>query len=90
MIENLIVMSGNDIEPLFLPTYYYDIVEASLDMPDERYVEVMRPSGEEGVFIEFKMWTTPSPTDALNGMLIFSGIFLIASYIIYKRRQSKN
>jgi len=90
LIGTLLVVTGIEVEPLFLPTYYYNIIEASLDMPDDRYIEVLRPSTQEQEFVEFKQWITPSVIDALNGMLIFSGIFLIAAYIIYKRRQSKN
>ncbi len=90
LIETILMVTGIEIEPLFLPTYYYNIIEASLDMPEDRFVEVLMPSSEEGQFVEFKQWITPSTTDALNGMLIFSSIFLLAAYLIYKRRQSKN
>jgi ABC-type transport system involved in multi-copper enzyme maturation permease subunit len=90
LIETLLMVTGIEVEPLFLPTYYYNIIKASLDMPDDRYVEILMPSAQEEDFVKFKQWITPSMTDSLYGMLSFAGIFLIGAYIIYKRRQSKN
>ncbi|MBD3256500.1 MAG: hypothetical protein GF383_15500 [Candidatus Lokiarchaeota archaeon] len=90
LIETILMVTSVEIEPLFLPNYYFNIIEASLDWPDERFTEILMPSAREGDFVEFKQWVTPKPSDALFGMLIFAGVFLFIAYMIYKRRQSKN
>ena len=89
IIESVLRFTGTGIEPLFIITYYESIITASLDMPDPRYVmDSFGPPGEDNP--EFKRWLTPSISGALIGMALISVAFLIAAFIFYKRRQSKN
>jgi len=90
IVEMLLFNMNLDEEPLFLITYYEKIIAASLDMPNPRYEEVSLASPQDGEFIEFKRWLTPSKIGALSGLLAFSSLFLIAAYVIYMIRQSKN
>jgi hypothetical protein len=82
--------AGLDIEPLFILTYYEGIITGSLSMPDPRYIELTFPGPGGGDPITFIQWLTPTELNALTGMLIYTGICLVFSYFIYKRRQSKN
>jgi len=89
IIEMVLMVTRTGIEPLFIPTYYENIIEASLDMPDPRFEKVgFGPHGESDV--EFKRWITPSTSGAFIGMSLFSVLLLIAAFFFYKRRQSKN
>jgi hypothetical protein len=90
IVESVIMFTGGGIEPVFIITYYENIIEASLDMPDPRFEmdEFGRHGAEDNP--EFKRWITPSASGALIGMLIFASVFLTAAYIFYKLRQSKN
>lgn len=89
IIESVLMVTRTGIEPLFIPTYYENIIEASLDMPDPRFEDVsFGPPSEDNP--EFKRWLTPSISAALIGMLLFSAVLLTAAYLFYKRRQSKN
>lgn len=89
IIESILMVTRTGIEPLFIPTYYENIIEASLDMPDPRFEEIsFGPPRRDNP--EFKLWLTPSIIAAFIGMLTFSGLQLAAAFILYKRRQSKN
>ena len=88
IIEMVLMVTRTGIEPLFIPTYYENIIEASLDMPDPRFEEVT--FGPHGDNVEFKRWLTPSTAGAFIGMSLFSVLLLIAAFFFYKRRQSKN
>ena len=89
IIETVLMVTRTGIEPLFIPTYYENIIEASLDMPDPRFEDIsFGPPSEDNP--EFKRWLTPSISAALIGMLLFSAVQLTAAYLFYKRRQSKN
>ncbi len=89
IIEMVLMVTRTGIEPLFIPTYYENIIEASLDMPDPRFEEVtFGPHRADEV--EFKRWLTPSTSGAFIGMSLFSVLLLIAAFFFYKRRQSKN
>lgn len=90
MIINILVFTRITIEPLFIITYYENIITASLDMPDPRYEDVSRPSRREGQTVEFRRWLTPSKIDAILGMSLFSSLFLIVAYIFFRMRQSKS
>ena len=89
IIESILMFTRTGIEPLFLPTYYENIIEASLDMPDPRFETVSfgRPGSNNP---EFKLWLTPSIPAAIIGMSFFSFLQLTAAYLLYKTRQSKN
>ncbi|MFX1394384.1 MAG: ABC transporter permease [Promethearchaeota archaeon] len=89
ILDTILLVTRTGIEPIFIPTYYENIIQASLDMPDPRFEDVSfgRP-GEDSP--EFRRWLTPSTSGALIGMLLFSTLQLIAAYLLYKRRQSKN
>ncbi|MFW9899636.1 MAG: ABC transporter permease [Candidatus Thorarchaeota archaeon] len=89
IIESILMVTKTGIEPLFIPTYYENIIEASLDMPDPRFEEVSFGSPREDN-PAFKRWLTPSISGALSGMLLFSAVQLTIAYLFYKRRQSKN
>ncbi len=89
ILEMVLVMTRTGIEPLFIPTYYENIISASLDMPAPRYEDItFGPHGTDDV--EFRQWLTPSKQDAFMGMTLFSVIPLVAAFFIYKIRQSKN
>ncbi len=90
IVQSVIMFTGNGIEPVFMITYYENIITASLDMPDPRYEIVEFGDPEEKGNPEFTRWLTPSIAGALIGMILFSAVFLIAAYLFYKRRQSKN
>lgn len=88
--EQILRMTGAEFEPLFILTYYSNIISQIFDMPTERYAEVTfggRPGGDEGVTVF--QWATPSITGAVVGMLIYSVLLLSISYIIFKFRQKK-
>jgi len=89
IINSILMFTRTGIEPLFLPTYYENIIEASLDMPDPRFENVSfgRPGGDNP---EFKLWLTPSIPAAIIGMSLFSFLQITAAYLLYKTRQSKN
>jgi ABC-type transport system involved in multi-copper enzyme maturation permease subunit len=91
IINSILMFTKTGIEPLFLLTYYENIITASLDMPDPRYETVSfgRPDETEDQ-PEFKRWLTPSASGALTGMIIFSVLLLVAAFLLYKMRQSKN
>ena len=89
IITMILMMTRTGIEPVMIPTYYENIIEASLDMPDPRFEKVgFGPHGRSDV--EFKRWITPSTSGAFIGMSLFSVLLLIGAYFFYKRRQSKN
>ncbi|MFX1258205.1 MAG: ABC transporter permease [Promethearchaeota archaeon] len=90
IIRTVLMFTRIEVEPLFLLTYYENIITASLDMPDPRYEEVSFGPRDEEDPVEFKRWLTPSESGALIGMFLFSIIFLIVALLIYKKRQSKN
>ena len=89
IIASILIFTRTGIEPLFLPTYYENIIEASLDMPDPRFENVSYgPPGRDNP--EFKLWLTPSIPAAIIGMSSISFLQLTVAYLLYKTRQSKN
>jgi len=90
IIEMVLLMTRTGIEPLFIPTYYENIITASLDMPDTRYEIDEFGDPDDKSNPEFKRWLTPSTSGALIGMITFSVVLLTAAYLLYKRRQSKS
>ena len=84
----ILTVTGIKVEPLFLLTYYSNIITASLDMPTDRYGEV--PLGPPGPDTPTGFqWLTPSATGAAVGMLLYSAILLVVAYLLFRRRQQK-
>ncbi len=97
MITLILRFAGVESEPLYILTYYEGIITASMNMPNPRYTEIRMPTSfgsgganQEQEFATFINWITPSEATALIGMLVFTSIFLILTYFLYIRRQSKN
>jgi len=89
IVTEILMFTGSTIEPLFLPTYYSNIISAWFNMPDPRFGE--RPAfGFEGVSDRvFRSWATPSAEGAIIGVIIYSAILLVSAYLIYHRKQAK-
>jgi len=90
LIDVLLLISGVEIEPLYILTYYERIITAIFNMPTERFVEgtLGGPGpGMEGPSI--MQWLTPSMTGAAIGMIVYSAILLTAAYFLFRRRQQK-
>ncbi|MBY9006554.1 MAG: ABC transporter permease [Candidatus Lokiarchaeota archaeon] len=91
MIPMILSFSGvtenNEIPMFFIFSYFGTIISGSLNMPDNRFVtQLLGPPGHE---FEVSSWITPSEFGAALGMIIYIVIFLILTYILYQRRQSK-
>ncbi len=93
IVGSILVFSEVKTEPLFLPTYYANIISASLEMPTERFRDISAammgirgPGLDERVF---RQWVTPSETGGFWGIVIYSVILLGSAYFIYRRKQSK-
>ena len=89
IITQILMYSQSTIEPLFILTYYGNIITAWFNMPDPRYREIPRIPGPLGNGIKFYSWATPSALDAIIGMILYSTILLVLSYILYRRKQVK-
>ena len=92
LLTMILMFTGVTIEPLFMLTYYANIITSWFNMPAERFTEVgfggppgMGPVMGDGP--TFMSWATPSATGAIFGMAIYSIICIALAYIIYKRRQ---
>jgi ABC-type transport system involved in multi-copper enzyme maturation permease subunit len=83
------ILSFTEVEPWFIPTYYAMIISQSLAMPDPRYFDMSLGDigGEVDFDFSLRQWLTPSPAIAAIGMVVFTLIFLILGYIIYRNRQ---
>ncbi|MHA1684704.1 MAG: hypothetical protein ACTSUE_27445, partial [Promethearchaeota archaeon] len=70
----------------FILTYYANIISSWLNMPAERFTSrtFTTPMGDRTVY----SWETPDAAGAFLGMVIFSTVFLLISYILFKRRQN--
>jgi ABC-type transport system involved in multi-copper enzyme maturation permease subunit len=88
--STILVISGVEIEPLFILTYYSSIITQSFAMPTERFVEGFlggpHPGGDAPTVMQ---WITPSVEGAIIGMLIYSVILLVGAYFLFRRRQQK-
>ncbi|MHA1199118.1 MAG: hypothetical protein ACTSQF_07195, partial [Candidatus Heimdallarchaeaceae archaeon] len=88
--STILVISGVEIEPLFILTYYSSIITQSFAMPTERFVEGFlggpHPGGDAPTVMQ---WITPSVEGAIIGMLIYSAILLVGAYFLFRRRQQK-
>ncbi len=90
MVTQILMFTESTIEPLFILTYYSNIITAWFNMPDPRYTEVV-PFGPEG-FLDrtFYSWKTPSAMWMILGVISYSMILLGVAYIIYRRKQAKS
>ena len=89
LASTILMVTGVEIEPLFILTYYSSIITQVFDMPDVRFFEGplgIGPSGEGPTVFQ---WITPSAAGAAIGMIIYSVVFLIAAYFLFRRRQQK-
>ncbi|MCG3225141.1 MAG: ABC transporter permease [Candidatus Heimdallarchaeota archaeon] len=90
--STILTITGVEIEPLFILTYYSNIITQSFAMPpvDSRFVEGFlggpHPGGDAPTVMQ---WITPSAGGAIIGMLIYSAILLVAAYFLFRRRQQK-
>jgi len=89
MTGELLQVTGLNVEPLFLISYYGNIIVASLNMPDVRNV-LMAGERFEGSSVLHWGWLTPSEIGAFIGLLIWTGILLTSAYLFYRRRQCKS
>ena len=91
LVDQILVFTGSKLEPLFILTYYSNIITAIFDMPTDRFTEQVfgggGPGGAEGITIY--SWSTPSIAGAAIGMVIYSVILLSISYILFRFRQKK-
>ncbi|MCG3220023.1 MAG: ABC transporter permease subunit [Candidatus Heimdallarchaeota archaeon] len=87
----ILTITGVEIEPLFILTYYSNIITQSFAMPTDRFVEGFlgagpHPGGDAPTIMQ---WITPSVGGAIIGMVIYSAILLVAAYFLFRRRQQK-
>ena len=91
LVDQILVFTGSKLEPLFILTYYSNIITAIFDMPTDRFTEQVfgggGPDGSGGITIY--RWSTPSIAGAAVGMVIYSVILLTISYILFRFRQKK-
>ncbi|MBY9006556.1 MAG: hypothetical protein KGD63_07335 [Candidatus Lokiarchaeota archaeon] len=81
------VTKNNETPMFFVFSYFGYIIGESLEMPIARYTTDLQ--GPPGAQFEISTWLTPNEFGAALGMIIYITIFLIFSYILYQRRQSK-
>ena len=86
LIYSEAITENNEIPMFFVFSYFGQIISASLDMPTERFITELIPPGHG---IEVSSWATPSVFGAILGMIIYIAIFLVLTYFLYQRRQSK-
>ncbi|MBD3228410.1 MAG: hypothetical protein GF329_09495 [Candidatus Lokiarchaeota archaeon] len=86
IVSSILIFTGvtEYVEPLFILTYYGNIISNCLDMPDPRYGIIYGRPGPGAP--EFTSWITPSFKGAAVGLIIHSAIFLGTAYILFKRR----
>jgi ABC-type transport system involved in multi-copper enzyme maturation permease subunit len=75
LVSQILQMTGSRLEPLFILTYYGNIIANSLNMPIDRFMERVfhTPMGDVTIY----SWSTPSYETAFIGMITFSLLFLI-------------
>ncbi|MCE7743342.1 MAG: ABC transporter permease [Candidatus Heimdallarchaeota archaeon] len=93
----ILMMTGVTWEPLFILTYYANIISYSIGysvagvfvsgLPTERFLEGSIGPGVGGDGPTFMRWITPDITGALIGMIIYSVVLIVAAYFFFRRRQ---
>jgi ABC-type transport system involved in multi-copper enzyme maturation permease subunit len=95
MITSILMFTESTVEPLFVITYYSNIITAWFDMPDSRFREFSPnfgggPGGQPVENVRtFTQWITPSASGAILGMIIYSSLMLLGAYLIYRGKQAK-
>ncbi|MHA1718115.1 MAG: ABC transporter permease [Promethearchaeota archaeon] len=83
-IESIFTLFST-VEPLFIITYYSRIISACFKMPEgDRFQDIAIIEN-----LNMRVWITPDISQALIGMISFSFVFLVLSYIIFRNRQNK-
>ncbi len=92
LTTTILHITGSEIEPLFILTYYSNIISESLTgIPVDRFVETalsgpgMGPGSVDGP--TGMAWITPSISGAAIGLAIYSISLLTAAYVMFRRRQ---
>ena len=89
IIERLMSFAGYTDEPLFILSYFGNIITQILTYPASRKVtanlDFRGTTG--GVRRSFVSWLTPDPLGALLFMVGYSVVFLILGYLFFERRQ---
>lgn len=70
-----------DIEPIFSIQYAGNLISSILDFPEVRYTDFSIMG------FTFRTWLTPTIRAGITVMLIYTGVFLFLSAIIFKRKQ---
>lgn len=90
ILERLIPFLGYNGEPLFILTYFSEIITYILEYSSTRSkvitFEGRRVAGS-GAGRKFTLWSSPDPTGALLFMVVYTIIFLALAYYLFERRQ---
>ncbi len=87
IIVTIIMFSGSKIEPLFVLTYYGNIITAAFKFPEERFMEMDIYQGIEQLEGKmYRIWYTPSVEGAIIGLLTYTIVSLVLAYIFYRRK----
>ena len=90
MGTTILNVTGSEVEPLFILTYYSNIItEVIIGIPTERYAErsLMGPGSSVADDPTGFSWITPNEAGAALGLLVYSVILIIAAYLMFRRRQ---
>jgi ABC-type transport system involved in multi-copper enzyme maturation permease subunit len=100
IIISILMFTESTVEPLFVLTYYANIITNIFDMPDQNYMEfsprIGMTEGPGGQQIPefsdrvFRNWITPTEQGALIGIIIYSVLLLIGAFLIYRVKQAKS
>jgi ABC-type transport system involved in multi-copper enzyme maturation permease subunit len=95
IITNILMVAEVKIEPLFVLTYYSNIITSWFAMPETRYRDISPrfggPNPQDGVSDRvFRQWVTPSAEGALIGILLYSIVLLTIAVLVYRNKQSKS
>jgi ABC-type transport system involved in multi-copper enzyme maturation permease subunit len=86
IIEQLLMMVGISVEPIFILTYHIKIIlGCMLDIP-VRYSITVAELGQNKT-LTFYQWLTPSPLGAFIGIGIYVVILTLGAFLIYRKRQ---
>jgi len=72
-------------EPIWILTYYTNIIANIINMPTTRYSTRTVSAGALNITVT--TWITPDVPTAIIGSLIYAGLSLLLSYLIFRRRQ---
>ncbi len=90
IVSSILMFTGSTVEPLFILTYYSNIITAWFNMPTDRF-QTGPLRGPGGLINrDFTSWSTPSPEGMILGVIIYSTILLAGAFLIYRRKQAKS